>query len=69
MKHWNMWWKDNGYYKVAGEEAKYSEAEEEKERLQKARAEIEKQMKAKKSQVKDTAKTLERNLAEQNMMR
>ena len=49
--------------------AKYLNAEEEKERLQKARAEIEKQMIAEKSQVKDTTVTPKRNLAEQSMVK
>lgn len=49
--------------------AKYPDVEEEKERLQKARTEIERQMKTRKSQVKDIAETLKRNLVEQNMMR
>lgn len=49
--------------------AKYPNAEEEKERLQKARTEIEKQMKEEKLQVKDTAETSKRNLAEQSMVK
>ena len=49
--------------------AKYPNAEEEKERLQKARAEIEKQMTAEKSQIKDITVSLKRNLAEQGMVK
>ena len=49
--------------------ARYPDAKEENKRLQQAQTELEKQMETRKLQVKDTADTSKRNLAEQNMIR